>query len=260
MSWLENNPVGVVLASACGLLLLLSLWLGWAWSWPVSSGADDINNAGQAPEAMPRLDSELGQLSAYQVVNDRPVFDESRRPQIIVDEEEGPIELVGPEVADRPDVKLTGVVITPEAKIVMLTPNQKGEAVIVREGMPLEGEYVGWSVSGIGARKVTLKSTEGEALQIELAVHDAMIAEPPKPAPATDEGESEQGDAEPLSRADEIRKRIQERREQLRREAEQEEEDAVAEKAAQRNDYQDAIRAMMNRNKDNDNESTEDEE
>jgi len=112
-----------------------------------------------------------------------------------------------------------------------------------------------------GVMLCPLESTQGESLQIELAVHDTMIAEPPEPRPVRppEEGGEETEDGEPLSRAEEIRRRIQERREQLRREAEQEEEEQAAEKATQRNEYQEAIRAMMNRNRNNDNDAKEQE-
>lgn len=260
MKWLESNPLGLALGVVGSLLLLLTLLLGWVWSWPVSSGADAADTAGPAALTVPKLEGDLGPLSEYQVVNDRPVFNESRRPHIEVEVEDEVPEIVDQIVAPTPEVRLTGVVITPDAKYVTLTPNEEGEPLIIREGMPLEGEYVGWSVSQIDARNATLKSTEGESLHIELAVHDAMIEEPPRPEPAKPAEEGKKaGGGEPTSRAEEIRQRIQDRREQLRREAEQAEEEKDEEKASQRNEYQEAIRSMMNRKRNKDEKSPEDE-
>lgn len=262
MSWFENNPLGVALAGACALLLAAALLLTWAWSWPASSDSAEFGQADQDPLLIPQMVNELGPVKEYQEINNRPVFNESRRP--VVEVEEGPEELVveGPTAAATPEVRLTGVVITPDARIVTLTPNKDGKPVIIREGMPLEGEYVGWSVSSVDDRTVTLESNEGESFNLELVVHDTMIKEPPRPEPVIPPGGeagSEPGEGgEPLSRAEEIRQRIQERREQLRREAEEEEGLAEEGKATQRNEYQDAIRSMMNRNRNNDNASKED--
>ncbi len=261
MNWLENNPFGVLLAAVGGVLLSLVLLLAWAWNWPVESGSDASEAGAQGSAAVPQLDSELGPLSEYQVVNNRPIFNETRRPQIAVEEEEpAPVEIVEPEVSEAPEVRLTGVVITPEVKIVTLTPNEEGEAIILREGMPLEGDYFGWSVNRVDSRAVTLKSAKGESLLIDLAIHDAVIAEPPKPEPVVTADEGEDAEAgEPLSRAEEIRQRIQDRREQLRREAEQEEEEEQDRKAGQGNEYQQAIREMINRKRNNEKEPEDDE-
>ena len=113
----------------------------------------------------------------------------------------------------------------------------------------------------MGPRTVVLESRDGQKLELELQVHDVKIKEPPKPVvaakPAAAEGEQPAGeDGQPLSRAEQIRQRIAERREELRRE--QEEQQAQREsnvkavegtKSVPQN-YQNAIRAMMNKSKD----------
>lgn len=258
MSWVENNPVGAALLGACGLLVLIGLGLTLAWSGPVGSGAEGEGAGGERlPTPMTELEA-LGPLGDYAVVNNRPLFNESRRPVVIdVDvAEEEPEPVVEMEVADPPKVRLTGVVITPTERVVTLTPEAGGKSVVLREGMPLEGKFVGWSVDKVQPRRVSLRSAEGESFDVELAVHDAMIAEPPEPEPAPGMGgqdealAGEDGEAVPAearSRADEIRERIRQRREQLRAEAE---EDAAREEAAQaskKNAYQEAIQSMINR-------------
>ena len=78
-------------------------------------------------------------------------------------------------------------------------------------------------------------------------VHGVAIAEPPKPEPSKAEKKpgkdspAQQGDDQPLSRAEEIRQRIAERREELRRAAEEDEQGDQAEAVS----YQQAIQAMM---------------
>ncbi len=103
---------------------------------------------------------------------------------------------------------------------------------MAHEGQSLTGEFVGWQVSIVNPRDVVLKSNDGQQLELELQVHDVAIKEPPKPKPVAktaQAGKSKQtepdkaksgadDDEAPLSRAEQIRQRIAERREELRRE------------------------------------------
>lgn len=261
MKWLDNNPVAVVLSSIGAGLVLVSLLMAWIWGRPVSPGQEltDIEQAGL--QNVPGMSTELGPVSDYQVTNDRPVFNESRRPVVLI--ADGPdIDIPEITIANAPDVHLTGVVITPHMKLATLSPAKEGDAVIAHEGMPMDGEYVGWTVSSIEPRQVRLESTDGRSFKLELMIHDQMIKQPPKPVrppEALAGGDADAGDStgQPMSRAEEIRQRIQERREQLRLEAEAaQDEDKDAEKTAQRTQYQEAIREMMrkrnNDEKDND--------
>ena len=154
-----------------------------------------------------------------------------------------------PEI-EAPKVELAGVVITPSLRMATLRPEGEAASLVAFEGQPLEGNYGSWQVSRIGPRDVTLRSGSGEEVRLELQIHDAVITEPPKPEPkpgarqAAAASEQQAAEDAPLSRADEIRQRIAERREELRRAAE--EDDGKAEEPA---DYRSAIQALMSRNK-----------
>jgi hypothetical protein len=118
------------------------------------------------------------------------------------------------------------------------------ESLVAFEGMPLEGNFGSWQVSRIEARGVTLSSGSGEEMQLKLEVHSVAIAEPPKPKPVAEgkkpgkEAQARRGEDQPLSRAEEIRQRIAERREELRAAAEAEEEN-------EQMTYSQAIQSMM---------------
>ena len=252
MSWLEKNPLGAVLASACGVLLLISAVLAFIWGRPVSSGSDPAD--APAPDTGPAAGvvSDLGPVSDYRIVTDRPVFDESRRPSVSVDGDELDMEEVESAVAGAPEVVLTGVVITPSVRMATLKPLSQGESVIAREGEPLEGEYVGWVVSDIEPRRIVLASLDGESMELDLLVNTRRIEEPPEQESANQEQQAaadraaaavDDGD-EPLSRAEEIRRRIAERREELRREQETATQDESTEQN-KRSQYQSAIRDMI---------------
>ncbi|KAA9130767.1 hypothetical protein F3N42_10355 [Marinihelvus fidelis] len=271
MSWAENNPVGLALAGFCGLLVAIALVLGLAWSGPGSVDIDPDADELATPVTPDTTGLVLGDRDEYQVINDRPLFNETRRPETIEviegEDVEEPVEALASEVANRPDVRLTGVVITPEQSYVSLTPTKGGESVVTQIGAPLEDQaYVGWKVESVGARSVELASARGETFSLDLSVYDTVIEAPPeleqRAIPGMElppeEGEPTE-DGERLSRAEEIRQRIAERREQLRQEAEQEAETEADRREAHRNQYQDAMRAMINRNNTDSEQSDENE-
>ena len=244
--WLEDNPLGIALASVCGGLLIMSLLLAVIWALPASSPSADPEGENTVP------DLELPELAAsetidkYVVITEHPVFNNTRLPIIDPDLDTLDEELPEEDV-DAPEMQLTGVVITPSLR--MATLRQEGEnlSFVAFEGMPLEGNFGSWQVSRIDHREVTLSSGGGEEIQLMLEVHGVAIAEPPKPEPRKAEKKpgkdspAQQGDDQPLSRAEEIRQRIAERREELRRAAEENEQGDQDEQVS----YQQAIQAMM---------------
>jgi len=250
MRWLENNPVGVALAAIAGVLIALTLALGVIWSLPPSARAPE-SAAGDEPLGadVPHL-PESQPIESFAVVTDRPVFNETRLPELEAEEgAEGddPDALAEDAVVDAPELELAGVVITPSLRMVTLRQKKARQSLVAFEGQPLQGDYGSWHVSRIEPREITLAAGDGRELELQLQVHDAKIAPPPKPEKKPAEAAAEQAAADgegagdrPLSRAEEIRQRIAERREELRRA--QEAESASESKAS---DYQMAIRSMM---------------
>lgn len=279
MKWLQDNPLGMILAGISGVFLLLALGMAIVGSLPVS-----VETAGAETEAAPDNGTrtaarQIGTLNDYRIVNEKPVFNESRNP-VISDEESTEEGLAGEiEVTDAPDVRLTGVVMTPGMKIVSLTPADGNlETVMVHEGESLTGEFVGWQVTTVKPRTVVLESRDGQSLELDLQVHDAKIQEPVVPvatpipvslsnaqALAGQNAEVTGEDDEPLSRAEQIRQRIAERRAELRQEQEAQQSQNAAQAGStgsksKTKDYQSAIREMMkNKSKDQDGDEKSDE-
>lgn len=263
---LENNTVGLALASICGALLVVCLGLVVVWALPPSAGP----GAGDPGEGDISADITSLQsarpLEDFAAVSERPVFNEDRRPAPVLAEEgldEGPPE---EEFIGAPDVELAGIIITPSLKMATLRTKEKPRSLVAFEGKPLEGDFGTWQVSRIDERKVTLASAEGEELQLELQVHDAMIAAPPEAArpaakpgaqaaqeEAETQGEDPEVSDEPMTRAEQIRQRIEERREELRRAAEERD-------AAQAENYRDAIQSMIQRSRQQTQQEPEDED
>lgn len=253
ISWLDDNPAGKVLASVAaglgGIMLLLAL----VWSLPPSGSDTDGAGDGQSPSGeIPQL-RPAGPISEFAVVTERPVFNESRQPVLVLDSDEEDDEDGQEEVdVEAPDVELAGVVITPEVRVATLRLKGEDASLIAFEGQPLEGSFGSWQVSEVQARHVVMTSGDGEEVRLELQVHDAVIDEPPKPVtqPAdstADDGgkQGESSETQPMSRAEEIRQRIAERREELRRAAEE-----SGEEPAKPADYRSAINDLMRGRKD----------
>ena len=269
MKWLQDNPLGMILASISGIFALLALGMAIVGSLPVSVETELAEAETNSDNNANMTARQIGALSEYQIVNEKPVFNESRNPVIeeIADELSGDDTAI--EVKGAPDVRLTGIVITPGMKIASLTPaNGDLETVMAHEGDSLTGEFVGWQVTAVNPRNVVLESRDGQSMELDLQVHDDKIQEPvavPVPAELTNaqvltgQASEETGeDDEPLTRAEQIRQRIAERRAELRQEqeAQQPQTESQARSAGPKtktNDYQNAIRAMIkNKSKDQD--------
>ncbi len=267
MKWLKDNPLGVVLAATSGVLVLFILIMGIIWNLPTAVETAETDVPETATGETVLVAHQVAAISEFQVINQKPVFNESRQPEIV--EQVGaadPVEKPTIEIKDAPDVRLTGVIITPTLKIASLTPaDKKIDNVMVHEGQPLTGEFVGWQVSSVNPRNVVLESLDGQKLELELQVHDVKIKEPPKPAAPVKQTQAKSGqpeqildeDGQPLSRAEQIRQRIAERRDELRREQEDKQSQQAQNnvrssgtaKAAKPQDYQSAIRALMQKNR-----------
>ena len=247
IKWLESNPLGVTLASVCGGLAVIALLLAVVWALPPSVPDSDRDREGTVLALdVPELD-DSEPLETYAVITERPVFNASRQP-VIEEDLAGEDEELAEEEVDAPEVELAGVIITPSIRMVTLRSKDQSESLVAFEGQPLEGNYGTWHVSHIEPREITLSSADGEELQLKLQIHDVKIEEPPE-MEKDDSGETSESaqqarnsdSDEPLSRAEEIRQRIAQRREELRRAAEdreQDEEPAV--------DYRQAIQSMIN--------------
>jgi general secretion pathway protein N len=218
----------LVLGGACGLLLLIAA----AQQFGVGGGYHWAADEGTQPSDLPSAASIQGEVAAmapqtqYHEVSDRPLFNEDRKPTI----DDGPD--VAPVVSNQPlNVTLTGIIITPQVKLAMLKDNAKNEPISLHEGMPLPGDQSTWTVVEIQARKIILKSSSNESNELPL---DVAAVTPPASTPRTNPqpvavppppGAPPQMAADPNNppvsdRAAELQKRIEERRREMREQAE----------------------------------------
>ncbi|THD12333.1 hypothetical protein B1808_13450 [Pseudofulvimonas gallinarii] len=221
--------VAVALLGALYLLLLAGFGRGVPG---VGAGEIEPIPALQLSEAQ----VELPGLDVFDDIVNRPLFADDRRPHAkeTAQEPEAPVE-APPAVALN--VALTGIIHTPGTRVVLVRDNMTGRSLNLTENMPLPGEQGAWIVKSIEPRRVVFQESGSDnETVLELAIGAAPSNPAPAPraaaAPAASNargappqpsaGTPQTADAEDevARRAAEIRRRIEERRAQLRREAE----------------------------------------
>ncbi|HQV71466.1 MAG: hypothetical protein IPQ17_06030 [Xanthomonadales bacterium] len=213
----------LVLAAICGLLVVTALiqlaGYGRGYGWLPADAADEglrVAEVDQTPLKIPPM-------SSFAEVENRPLFNEDRKPTPLGDDApatEGP-----PPVALN--VTLTGVIIVrasgtrPELRIAMLRDNMRNESLTLKVGMPLTGDQAGWTLEALEPRLATFRNANDEKAEIELTTTAAPAR---APAPAAANARPASAPAEPSKQANEaasdLAKRIEERRRQMREEAE----------------------------------------
>lgn len=226
----------LILAGACALLLLLALLLqfgfgrGYSWLDP-----DPERDNALAAVAIDREPFKLPPEDSFAVTDARPIFNEDRKPTPIGPDD--PITPPPPTVALN--VALTGVILTPELHMAMIQDKAKNNSISLKEGMPMPGDQGGWTLAEVKQRSAIFKEMSGDEVEVELT----MAVASPKPgsaaskaggppakagAPATAQAGARTGAPPPPVQpgqsnpqaAEQLQRRIEERRKQMRDEAE----------------------------------------
>ncbi|MFK7955832.1 MAG: hypothetical protein AB8B96_07035 [Lysobacterales bacterium] len=230
------NAIFLVLLAVCALLGagMVSLWMG------LGQGIRPAPALIAAtPAAAAGGESEEFQLPAYESyaeVIQRPLFNDDRRPRVIDDEvdvDKPPEDLVP---TAELNVAVTGIIITPTTQLAMVRNNVSKESLRLKVGMALDGEQANWTLTDIEPRRLVFNGgTQGTAeVKLETFTQALKGGAPPPPrrnvVTQNKKKEDESGetttpaaadtDSDRAARAEEIRRRVAERRAQLREEAE----------------------------------------
>ncbi len=225
MSAASLRLLTVVMAVVCGWSLLILVVVETGLGARYSLHPENAEQVAVPPSLrLNRAESALASLDQYAVIAERPLFNTDRRPLPSAATAEAP----PPEVAAAPlDVLLTSVIIRGETRIAQFTDRQSGTSQTVKLGESLAGEQSAWRLVELEPRNAVFEGPSGRAVT-ELRVFDGQGGEAPTAAATPDqaatEGEVVQestGEApqSPESRAETIRRRIEERRRQMREEA-----------------------------------------
>jgi general secretion pathway protein N len=212
-------------AWAFGVVIVVYAGLGGRYS----LHPDDPSRVPELPKLdLSRAQNPLQPLEAYAVVGERPLFNADRRPLPAPEAPAG--EGDAPPVSVPLDIVLTSVIMSGEMKLAIVLDKKANKSQSVRVGSSLEGEQAGWKLVELDARKAVFEGPSGRN-EVDLRVFDGQGGEAPTPvassaqAPAdgatTDATAAQSAEPQtPESRAELIRRRIEERRRQMREEAE----------------------------------------
>lgn len=232
----DAGPRTWLLAAAAGWSLCLWVLALAGMGGRIAVLPDDPSLLQPLPAPAPAAAGRLGPPGQYAAISTRPVLSPDRTPQPFSLRSEA----AGEVVEERFEYVLTGVLLTPGLQMAILQPAGGGESVRLRVGQAPD-DAPSWRLVSLSPRAAVFEGPGGEqALELRsydggADVRSAMPAgtvdATPRPAPpmppdpmreAADPGavvEEADAAATPQEQMDAIRKRIEARREQLRREA-----------------------------------------
>jgi general secretion pathway protein N len=186
---------------------------------------DDPTRIEPLPElALAQAESRLGEYARYAEVAERPLFNPDRRPEPSADGDQPVVEAPPPTAAPL-DVVLTSVIIAGDTRIAVVADRAGGSAQSLRVGQSLKGEQSAWQLAELAPRHAVFTGPGGRS-RVDLRVFDGTGGQAPTPVSMAGDtvqvSSPEDPDAAeqtPESRAELIRKRIEERRRQMREEA-----------------------------------------
>lgn len=254
----------IVQAVVAGGLSLVSgvEMLGWGKGYRLTDAP-----AASAVGNLPEIKSEAYALAAYperyKLIEDKPVFNEDRKPTPPGD--------AAPDPNNKPvgelQAVLTGVILSGELQMALMKDGTNQKPMRIRLGTPLEGTLSAWKLVELKPRSAIFEAG-GQRKELALATYDKALTppppsafptppppppqqpnangQPPPPPPPAMVGQTPPAQAQPAAppdpfygstapnpanaaaqasaqqgapNADEIRRRIEERRRQLREEA-----------------------------------------
>ena len=215
------------LAATCGVLLVAALLqyagVGRGYGW----AADDPDSVPSLPGgAIDEKPLKFPPETAFAEVERHPLFNEDREPTP-VDASAGDDSEVK---VSALNITLTGIVSTSSVKIAMVQDKARNQSVALKVGMPLEGDQAGWTLVEVKPRSVVFRSATNEKTEIELET--SVAAAPKVPPPHNSRTSPNQrgntnantgsaaGNADNKRDSGDLAKRIEDRRRQMREDAE----------------------------------------
>ena len=228
--------LSIVLAGSCAALFLLALalqlGLGRGYTWL----APDVDTAAINAGTIDKTAFKLPPATEFAATQARPLFNEDRKPS---PDEPDDANAAPPAPSVPLNIALTGVVLTPEVRLAMVQDKAKNTSVALHEGMPMPGDQGGWTLTKINPRSAIFREASGEEIEVELST---AVANPSANAagrttaaksPAAAPKAAPNPPTEPLpapqvlpgappnpNQQEALQRRIEERRKQMREQAE----------------------------------------
>lgn len=227
----------LILGGACGLFALVALLqtLGIGSGYHLLEG-DEAKLDQDLMQPMQQIEFKLPDFTSYVEIAQRPLFNNDRKPRAI-DETAGAVATDAPPPVPL-DAVLLGVLIEPERQVAILRDNKSSTVIRVRQGMPLPGDLAGWTLQELEPRKAVFDGgpQQGTAeLKLDMSKTPTAAAPPPPPPPGMAPPPGQPGAQQPpgaqaptaaalpadeAARQAEVQRIIEQRRAQMRAEAE----------------------------------------
>jgi general secretion pathway protein N len=152
--------------------------------------ADDPGLLASLPQLAPPPPERLGPLAQYTEISARPLFSEDRRPQ--------PFSLVPEGDANAPpafDFVLTSVLITPTLKMAIVQPSAGGESTRIKLGNAAE-QQPAWRLTALNPRSAVFEGPDGQKT-LDLRIYDGTGGAPPTALHTTGQPGSTAGSTPP---------------------------------------------------------------
>ncbi len=169
-----------VLAGTCGALLLIAvaqyIGVGRGYRWSPDAEGEAANGALSAIDSKP---VSLPPASAFADIDAHPLFNEDRQPTPVDASD-------GTEAAPPPsplNIALTGVILDDanHVRIAMLQDKSRNQAIALKVGMPLGGDQASWTLIDVKPRGAVFKSAANETTEVAL---ETSLVQPSAPKPA----------------------------------------------------------------------------
>ncbi len=225
---MKNNFFANALLVLIGVLLLLAALQMFGWGQGTSSlEADPFDETslnqldlGENAQNNIKIDDEV-----MVKITDAPLFSYDRMPYIPTEETD--LTLAGEDEVVEPDplkAKVTSIIITDENSYAMVFDQVSNTSVTLKQGMPLPGDQGLWTVDNINPRAVTFVAEGEEPVELGLEVFDGQLnAKAPNSRKNNrnqrnnnNKNNNNQNNTAQKNSAEEIRKKIAERRAQMR--------------------------------------------
>jgi len=223
---MKNSLFANGLVVVIGVLMLLAALQLFGWG----KGTNSLEPEGFDASALSQLDDQstdtikAGGQEMVDQINSTPLFNLNRKPyegevEVLVDPTD--IELVE---AQPLKAKVTSIIMIGEDRYAMLVDQVTNQKITLEQGMPLPGDQGLWVVDQIDARQVTFVSEGQEPVNLELEVFDGSLKGKSRAAnntkgreirPVAKNSKDDEATTKKNS-AEEIRKKIAERRAQMR--------------------------------------------
>jgi general secretion pathway protein N len=226
----------LMLTAGLGALTLWSaVFAGAAWM-GLGGRFTTLGEDGSLVPALPAINleqavSRLEGAGAYAGIGDRPLFNYDRRPLPPVQRPDAVAGADANTPPPPPDFVLTSVIKSGDKQIAIVLHTPSGKSQTVSVGQGLQAELAGWSLVELQPRAAVFEGAGGRK-SFELRVFDGTGGQAPTPISVPGAGETAAQPAAPPpdgqaavvdtpeARAELIRRRIEERRRQMREEAE----------------------------------------